>query len=385
MLGATDSGAGLPALGPSGTHERAQKNRKDRAGAGTPSRPGRDCGARAGRGGAALSRRAERRAARRGRGARRPGVGARRRRHRQDPRAHDAHRPHPEPRPRAPRGDSRGDLHQQGRARDEGPHRQTARPHGRGHAVARHVPRHLRKNPAAACRARRAQTGFHYPRRRRSDPPHQADPAGREHRREALAGAAARQHDRQLEEPRAHARPGAGGRSPELRRRPGSEALRRPSGAAESAQRGGFRRSPARVDPAVPRERGRAGAIPGALQIHAGRRISGHERRAISLAAPARPGLEEPVLRRRRRSIDLRLARRGGRQHPALREGFSRREDRPARVQLPLDRAHSRRRLASDRPQRGPARQDAAHRRAFGREGQRDRRLGFRGGGALDR
>ena len=55
------------------------------------------------------------------------------------------------------------------------------------------------------------------------------------------------------------------------------------------------------------------------------------------------------LLRRRRRPVHLRLARRRGRQHPALRARFSRRQDHPAGTQLPLDRPHSRRRLGPDR------------------------------------
>ena len=79
---------------------------------------------------------------------------------------------------------------------------------------------------------------------------------------------------------------------------------------------------------AVPRKPRRAAPIPGALPLHAGRRVPGHQRRPVSLAAPARAARAEPqnvCLRRRRRPVDLRLARRRGRQHPALREGFSRR------------------------------------------------------------
>ena len=57
------------------------------------------------------------------------------------------------------------------------------------------------------------------------------------------------------------------------------------------------------------------------------------------------------LLRRRRRPVDLWLARRRGRQHPALREGLSRRHRDPAGAQLSLDRAHPGRRLAPDRPQ----------------------------------
>ena len=43
------------------------------------------------------------------------------------------------------------------------------------------------------------------------------------------------------------------------------------------------------------------------------------------------------------------VARRGGGEHPALREGFLRREDRPAGVELPLHRADPCRRLRADR------------------------------------
>ncbi len=52
-------------------------------------------------------------------------------------------------------------------------------------------------------------------------------------------------------------------------------------------------------------------------------------------------GQAQHLLRRRRRPVDLRLARRRGRQHPALREGFSRRQGHPPGAQLPLDRRTS--------------------------------------------
>ena len=58
----------------------------------------------------------------------------------------------------------------------------------------------------------------------------------------------------------------------------------------------------------------------------------------LRLLAQAAP---QHLLRRRRRPVDLWLARRRGRQHPALRERFPGRHDRPARAQLPLDRATS--------------------------------------------
>jgi DNA helicase-2/ATP-dependent DNA helicase PcrA len=48
---------------------------------------------------------------------------------------------------------------------------------------------------------------------------------------------------------------------------------------------------------------------------------------------------------------DLWLARRRGRQHPALRARFSGRDRDPAGAQLPLDRPYPRHRLEADRPQ----------------------------------
>ena len=92
--------------------------------------------------------------------------------------------------------------------------------------------------------------------------------------------------------------------------------------------------------------------------LHPGRRIPGYQRRPVSLAAPARPDPPQHLLRRRRRPVDLFLARRRGRKHPALRARFPRRQDRPPGAQLPLHRAHSRRRLRADRPQRRPPRQN---------------------------
>ena len=109
------------------------------------------------------------------------------------------------------------------------------------------------------------------------------------------------------------------------------------------------------------------------------------ESRRATCARRTAAHAQEHLLRRRRRPVDLRLARRRGRQHPALRARLSRRQDHPPRAQLPQHRPHPRRRLAPDRPQRGPARQDAAHRGRAGREGAGHLLLGFRGRGARDR
>ena len=112
---------------------------------------------------------------------------------------------YPEPAPRR-------DLHQQGRARDEGARRRPRRRHRRGHAVARHVPLDRRQDPAPARRARRPEVRLHHPRHRRPDPPDEAGDRGGRARQGPLARAPARLPHRRLEEPRAHAGQGAGGR-----------------------------------------------------------------------------------------------------------------------------------------------------------------------------
>ena len=217
--------------------------------------------------------------------------------------------------------------------------------------MARHFSRDQRENPAPPRRTGRPQIQFHHSRHGRSDPPAQTGFEGREHRRQALAGARAGASDRRLEEPRPDARASAGGRGARLRRRQGRGALRALSGAPENPQRRRFRRSAARGAAAVSRQPGRARRLSAALQIYSGRRISGHQHRAISVAAADRARAAQRLLRRRRRPERLWLARRRGRKHPALRKGFSRRENRAARAQLSLHRPYSRRRLASDRPQ----------------------------------
>ena len=90
----------------------------------------------------------------------------------------------------------------------------------------------------------------------------------------------------------------------------------------------------------------------------------------------------ERLLRRRRRPVHLRLARGRGGQHPALRGRFPWRQGDPPGAQLPLHRAHPGRCRRSHRPQQGPARQDAVHRRRHGRAREPHGAVGRRGGGA---
>ena len=156
-------------------------------------------------------------------------------------------------------------------------------------------------------------------------------------------------------------------------------------GAAEDAERRRFRRPAAGMPAPVARAPRHPGAVPEALPLHAGGRVPGHQRRPVSLAAPARAGAQEPVLRRRRRPVDLWLARRRGRQHPALRARFSRRDGHPAGAQLPLHRPHPFRRLRPHRQEPEPPRQDPAHGGRARREGHDHRRLGFRGRSAPHR
>src|SRR5262249_37093801 len=68
---------------------------------------------------------------------------------------------------------------------------------------------------------------------------------------------------------------------------PRQEALCRLPGAAEGAQRRRLRRSPARMHSPVSRAERGAAPVSSALPIHLGRRVSGHERGAVSVAAPA--------------------------------------------------------------------------------------------------
>ncbi len=218
----------------------------------------------------AISGRPQCRAARGGGDAGRAGAGAGGGRHRQDPRADLPHRPHPQPGPRPSRRDPVGHLHQQGGARDEAAARPDAGPRRRRHAVARDLSFHRRTDSAHPCRTGAAEIQFHRARCRRPGPAVEAAVAGREHRRQALAGAHAGRPDRRLEESRADAVAGAAGRSCGVRQRQGRQALRQLPGAAENPQRRRFRRSVAGKHPAVSRATRCAAKLPEPLQIHPG-------------------------------------------------------------------------------------------------------------------
>ena len=113
---------------------------------------GRHCGACAGGARRALSRRFESRTTRSGGDFGRAGAGFGRRGNRKNPCPYNAHSAHFESRPRAAGGNSGGDLHQQGGARDEAARRPDGRANRRGNAVAWHFPLDRRENSCAATR-----------------------------------------------------------------------------------------------------------------------------------------------------------------------------------------------------------------------------------------
>ena len=165
----------------------------------------------------------------------------------------------------------------------------------------------------------------------------------------------------------------------------GAEALRDVPGAPAGAERLRLRRPAAAQPDHLHVAPGRAGRLPPPLPLHPGRRVPGLQRRPVPVAAAARTGPPEPLLRRRRRPVDLRLARRRGGQHSQVRARLSGRQGGPPGAQLPLHRPHPRRRLRPDRRQQGPARQDAVDRGRERPEGAGARGLGRRGREPADR
>ena len=105
------------------------------------------------------------------------------------------------------------------------------------------------------------------------------------------------------------------------------------------------------------------------VQVRARRRIPGHEPAAVPAdPAPGRSA-SQSLRRRRSRSVDLPVARRGPAQHPRLRARLSRRHDREARAELPLDAGDSRRGLGRHQPEPQSQGQAALDRPAGRRRG----------------
>src|SRR2546426_388039 len=123
-------------------------------------------------------------------------------------------------------------------------------------------------------------------------------------------------------------------------------------------------------------QRARARAVAGPLSAHPGRRVPGHQPRAVRSPALPRGVQAEPRRRRRRRPVSVQLARRRCAEHPRLRARLPEREGREARAELPLDAAHPRR-GALGGPQQRRAEGEASLDRSQGRR-RRRRRAGVR-------
>ena len=227
---------------------------------------------------ARVSRGPEPAAARGGADDRRPGAGPRRRGHGQDRRADRPARP-PD---RHPQGlaqpDPRRDLHQQGRARDEGARVRNLRRRDRGHALARHLPLGRRADAPQPCRARRPPVQFHHPRHRRPAARAQAADQRRQPRREALARAPARRPHRPLEEPRLDSAAGRRRRSPRASPPAAAPSFTPPTRTAcKTLNACDFGDLLLHMLVIFRTPRRRARQLPRALPIHPRRRISGHQ------------------------------------------------------------------------------------------------------------
>ena len=144
------------------------------------------------------------------------------------------------------------------------------------------------KHPAPPRRARRAEVELHHPRHRR--PAAAAAPAdpGRAHRREALAAAAARRPDRRLEEPRARPRAACPRRTPSAFNHRGGELYAAYQERLRTLNACDFGDLLLHVVDHPAGAPGRAGAVPALVPLHPGRRVPGHQRRPVPLAAAAR-------------------------------------------------------------------------------------------------
>ena len=295
-----------------------------------------------------------------------------------------------EPR-RARRADPGRLLHQQGRRRDAPARRQAGRPRGaQAHALSTFHALGLQ-----ILKAEKAALGLpqrlHHLRRVRSARHGQGDPAPAvlERRRSPLR----RQGDPVPHQPRQE----------RLHRRPRST----PSRSATSDHE--YDRHRRRGLPAVPRGAARA-STRSTSTISSARRCAcsiattrvrdrwekrfryvmvdeyqDTNRAQFAAARPPGARAQQRLRRRRRRPIDLRLARRRGRPHPRVRQALSRRQDRQARGELPLDAAHPRRRQRRHRAQQEAPRQAAVDRAAAARQAAARRLRRRRGRGRVRR
>ena len=252
----------------------------------------------------------------------------------QDARAHAPRRaPDLRDRRQAER-DPRDHLHEQGRRRDARAADGDARPDGAGD-LDPHLPRRLRPHAPPRGGAARLQVELHDLRQRRPGAARQAGAGGAGEGSEALRPARRPRADLEREEPADHA--GQVRRADQLLLRPdGRRGVRALPEEAGRLERGRLRRH-ADADRADPRELpGRAEALAERVPLRDGRRVPGHEPRAVPAAAAARGAPPQHLRRRRPRPVDLRLPRRRHPQHPRVRARLPGDADDRARAELPL-------------------------------------------------
>ena len=281
--------------------------------------------------------------------------------------------------------DPRRDVHEQGRGRAARADHQPRR-RGRPRRPGRHLPRPVRPGPAPGRRGHRHQPPLRHLRHRRPERADEADPARggpAPHRRvpperRPRGHQPGQERDARPDVPRRRTRPTtASGSSPGWRRatRSGSSAPRRSTSTTSCSRPSACSTSRRRRWPST-RSAG-ATCTSTSTRTRTGRNTCG------SAPSPTKHG--NLVRRRRRRPVDLLVARRRPAQHPRLRARLAEGRGRQARAQLPLDPAHPRRRprrrVAQHRAQ-GQAALDRARGR---REDPALRGLQRGGGGRVDR
>ena len=278
--------------------------------------------------------------------------------------------------------DHGGHLHQQGRRRD-------ARPRGgdAGRRAPRHVAGHLPRPRRPNAPTPRAPGGHEPhlldPRRGAVPATGEAGGARRGSGPEAVAAQGAPSPHIRRQEPAR--RPHRLRARPRTRQRPLAPVCRpdvpRLPSRASRPERGGLRRPPGAAGPAAGEQRRAADGLPGAVRLHPGRRVPGHQPRPVPAAGAPRRASGQPHGGGRRRPEHLRLAGRRHPQHPRLREKLPGGQDREARAQLPLHGCDPLGRRRRDPAEPGPKAQDPAHGPRGGRAGHLSgsRRRGGRG------
>ena len=119
--------------------------------------------------------------------------------------------------------------------------------------------------------------------------------------------------------------------------------------------------------------------VRGAVPLHHGGRVPGHQPPAVPADPAAGVGPPQPRRGGRSRPVDLQVARRRPAEHPRLRARLSRSAGGAARAQLPLDAGDPRRGVRRHRPEQEPQGKAPLH-----RAGRRRAILYYRAGDDLD-